>query len=77
MFETYPEFDKWGRVVHLQLLVGRVNREVELITKSSKERYETFIKRCPPELDRIPQKYLAWYLNMSPETFSRMRGLKS
>ncbi|MCH2235210.1 MAG: Crp/Fnr family transcriptional regulator [Crocinitomicaceae bacterium] len=77
LFEIYPEFEHWGRVVHLQLLIGRVNREVELITKTSKERFEAFLSRCPKELEQIPQKYLAWYLNMSPETFSRMRASKS
>ena len=77
LFITYPEFEHWGRVVHLQLLVGRVNREVELITKTSKERFEAFMERCPPHLEKIPQKYLAWYLNMTPETYSRMRALKS
>ena len=72
-FEDYPEFDRWGRIVHLELLVGRVNREVELITMDARERFDTFMKRCPPQLKAIPQKYLASYLNMTPETFSRMR----
>ena len=39
LFELYPEFDKWGRVVHQELLIGRVQREVELITLSAKERF--------------------------------------
>jgi CRP-like cAMP-binding protein len=76
-FEIYPEFNYWGRIVHQQLLIGRVKREVELITMSSKERFDAFIGRCPEQLHRIPQKYLAWYLNMTPETFSRMRAQKS
>lgn len=77
LFEIYPEFDRWGRVVHQNLLVGRVQREVELITLSAKERYEIFMNRCPDQLRTIPQKYLASYLNMTPETFSRLRKEKS
>lgn len=74
LFELYPEFNVWGRLAHQELLIGRVNREVELITKSARERFEIFMERCPPELLQIPQKLLASYLNMTPETFSRMRA---
>lgn len=77
LFELYPEFNYWGRIVHQQLLIGRVKREVELMTLSSEERYKTFMNRIPEPLTRIPQKYLASYLNMTPETFSRMRRIKS
>lgn len=74
LFDNFPEFDRWGRIVHQELLIGRGQREIELITMSAQERFEIFMNRCPPELLRIPQKYLASYLNMTPETFSRMRA---
>lgn len=77
LFELYPEFNYWGRIVHQELLIGRVKREVELITMTSRERYDSFMERCPKELLQIPQKYLAWYLNMSPETYSRLRAANS
>ncbi|XOV67415.1 MAG: Crp/Fnr family transcriptional regulator [Fluviicola sp.] len=73
LFELYPEFNVWGRLVHQELLIGRVQREVELITMDAKERFDIFMKRCPEKLLAVPQKYLASYLNMTPETFSRMR----
>lgn len=73
-FEQYPEFDRWGRIAHQNLLMGRVQREVELISLSAKERFEKFMERCPDPLKLIPQKYLASYLNMTPETFSRLRA---
>ncbi len=77
LFDKYPEFNYWGRITHQNLLIGRVKREVELITMTSKERYDIFMDRCPAPLLTIPQKYLASYLNMRPETFSRLRRLKS
>ena len=73
LFILYPEFNVWGRVAHQELLIGRAKREVELITMTAKERFEVFSKRCPKELLSIPQKYLASYLNMTPETYSRLR----
>lgn len=74
LFELYPEFYKWGTIVHQELLIGRVQREIELITLSAKERFEVFMKRCPEKLLQIPQKHIASYLNMTPETFSRLRA---
>lgn len=73
LFDLYPEFNEWGRIVHQEILIGRVQREVELITTEAKERFDNFMKRCPEKLLTVPQKYLASYLNMTPETFSRMR----
>jgi CRP-like cAMP-binding protein len=73
-FSFYPEMNVWGRIAHGEILIGRVQREVELITMSAQQRFEVFIRRCPEPLKQIPQKYLASYLNMSPETFSRLRA---
>lgn len=74
LFELYPEFDRWGRIAHQQLLIGRVQREIELTTLSARERFDVFMDRCPPKLLEVPQKYIASYLNMTPETFSRLRA---
>jgi CRP-like cAMP-binding protein len=54
--------------------MGRFHREVELLTQSAEARYRAFIARRPDELLQIPQKYIASYLNMTPETFSRLRS---
>ncbi len=74
LFDQFPIFERWGRLFMEGILMGRVKREVELITLSSKERYQAFMRRCPEPLRQIPQKYLASYLNMQPETFSRLRA---
>ena len=73
-FELYPEFEHWGRIAHQELLIGRVNREIELITLTAEERFLKFQSRCPKPLQQIPQKYLASYLNMSQETYSRLKS---
>lgn len=74
LFESHPKFHEWGHEFFKNVLLGRLSREVELLTLNSKERYITFMQRCPDELKIIPQKYLASYLNMKPETFSRLRA---
>jgi CRP-like cAMP-binding protein len=76
LFDQFPEFYQWRSHFNEGILFGRLSREVEIMTMSAKDRFDAFVKRCPPELLQIPQKYLASYLNMKPETFSRLRALR-
>lgn len=76
MFKNHFSFYKWGHLFFQDVLFGRLSREVELLTLTAEKRYVAFMKRCPEELKVIPQKYLASYLNMKPETFSRLRAAK-
>ncbi|MCI5054881.1 MAG: Crp/Fnr family transcriptional regulator [Flavobacteriales bacterium] len=73
LYEKFKSFERWGRLFIEEILVGRGKREIELSSLSALERFEVFMKRCPPALKTIPQKYLASYLEMTPETFSRLR----
>ena len=77
LFTQFPEFYEWEAKFLEQILFGRLARESEILTMTAKERFDAFMKRCPSELLAIPQKYLASYLNMKPETFSRLRSLRN
>ena len=74
LFQNHPSFYEWGHHFFQEVLFGRLSREVELLTLTAEQRYISFMQRCPDELQVIPQKYLASYLNMKPETFSRLRA---
>jgi CRP-like cAMP-binding protein len=76
LFEKFPELLLWRVHFMEDIMFGRSKREVEMLTLTAKQRYDIFIRRCPEELKQIPQKYLASYLNMKPETFSRFRAHK-
>jgi hypothetical protein len=41
----------------------------------TRERFIRFVEKNPGLMQRVPQKYLASYLNMKPETFSRLKHL--
>jgi hypothetical protein len=45
----------------------------QLVMLSPKERFIGFVNRHSKLLQRVPQKYLASYLNIKPETFSRFK----
>lgn len=55
-----------------QALLGRIEREIDLITYSPKERLERLLNRSPHIFQLFPHKYIASYLRMTPETLSRM-----
>ena len=43
------------------------------LSASAEERYEDFIARHPDLAARVPQRMLASYLGITPETLSRIR----
>lgn len=56
-----------NRMVTLQ------DRVIELLAASGEERYLRFIKTYPGLMQRLPQKLIASYLGVTPESLSRIR----
>ena len=56
-----------------QLVFQQMERELDLLTSSPLERYQRVLKRSPQLFQEIPSKYIASYLRMTPETFSRIQ----
>lgn len=50
----------------------QIEREIDLITYSPEKRFQRVFKRSPQVFQEIPQKYIASYLRMTPETLSRI-----
>lgn len=71
---SHPEIAKWYYSIIEKTLIGHLKRQVELITLSPKERYKLFIERSGHLVNSIPLKYISSYLNMTPETLSRVRA---
>jgi CRP-like cAMP-binding protein len=65
-----------NKEIWLQLLQDfvyqQIERENDLITFSPQKRFERVFKRSPQLFQEIPQKYIASYLRMTPETLSRI-----
>jgi CRP-like cAMP-binding protein len=56
--------------------VAKDRRIVDTLTRTAEERYEEFRRMYPSIVRRVPQKMLASYLGMTPETLSRIRRLR-
>jgi len=55
-----------------EALLGKIEREKEMLTYSPEERLRRLIDRSPHLFQYIPRKYIASYLRMKPETLSRI-----
>ncbi len=73
LFESHKVFEKWGRLFNEMILVGLGIFVQSILADSAEERFRKLMKRSPHIIQFIPQKHLASYLGMTPETFSRMR----
>lgn len=75
-FEDYLNQDVERLKVYQRLLKELVasfyEREVDLLTKNPMERLKRLFTRSPQVFQEIPQKYIASYLRMTPETLSRL-----
>ncbi|GAA4445037.1 Crp/Fnr family transcriptional regulator [Pontibacter saemangeumensis] len=54
-------------------LVGKIEREVDLLLPEPGQRLQRVRQRSPQLFQHIPKKYIASYLRMSPETLSRLK----
>ncbi|MDY3316773.1 Crp/Fnr family transcriptional regulator [Riemerella anatipestifer] len=55
------------------LLLQQLEREKDILTPSTKERYLRVLRRSPRLFQEIPNKYIADYLGISAETLSRLK----
>jgi CRP-like cAMP-binding protein len=72
-FEKYPVWQKFGRLIAEYVFVLVSFRSQDLLFKTPEELYLQLIKEKPHFIERIPLKYIASYLGVTPEALSRIR----
>lgn len=76
-FNTFIDSDHetlkiWNKVLLTQIQ-QLMEREIDLLQLSPKDRYMRVFNRSPQLFQEIPSKYIASYLRMTPETLSRLQ----
>jgi CRP-like cAMP-binding protein len=66
---------KLARIVITDLYLSKEKREQDHIQFDIRERFVNFVHNNADLIQRVPQKYIASYLNIKPETFSRLKHL--
>ena len=61
------------RILQEKALLGKIERETELLTFTPEQRLKRLWQRSPQLFQIIPRKYIASYLRMTPETLSRLK----
>jgi CRP-like cAMP-binding protein len=71
-----PAMKKGCRTALAHLYVRKDMEALNRAMKSKKELFLEFCEKHPDLLQRVPQKYLASYLQIAPETFCRMKHVR-
>jgi len=69
------KMEHMGRLIITTAMMIKDIWQTQMITLSPRERFIKFINRNPELVQRVPQKFLASFLNIQPETFSRFKHL--
>lgn len=72
LFDRYPKLERAWRLLEEDALIGKIERETEMLTYTPEERLQRLVDRSPHIFQKIPRKYIASYLRMKPETLSRI-----
>ena len=75
LYKESPRIERLGRLIITHFFLQKEEWEHECIRLDTRERFLRFIGSNPDFMQRVPQKYLASYLNMKPETFSRLKHM--
>lgn len=73
-FKKQPNYEHFGRLFLQQIYIDLVERLDDLQLKTAKERYQILLEKKPYLFQRVAAKHIATYLNITPETLSRIRG---
>ncbi|WP_179197691.1 Crp/Fnr family transcriptional regulator [Hymenobacter crusticola] len=73
LLDSNANFARFWRMELERVLVGRIEREIDLLLPEPERRLQRLLARSPHLFQLIPKKYIASYLRMTPETLSRLR----
>jgi CRP-like cAMP-binding protein len=73
--DKFPKGERLGRMILTGMFIKKDDNRYNRLLKSTRQRFFEYIEHHPHMLQRVPQKYLASYLQIKPETFSRLKAL--
>ena len=75
LYRKYHKMEHLGRLIVTGLFLQKEEWDHERMRLNTRDRFVLFLRNNSDLLQRVPQKYLASYLNIKPETFSRLKHL--
>jgi len=75
VYASSHKMEHLARLLITYAMVIKDRWQMQLVKMTPRERFLNFVTRNPELMQRVPQKFLASYLNIKPETFSRFKHL--
>ena len=75
VLEHIPVAEQIGREMMTYLFIKKDAKYFAQLNNTTRQRFLYYLKHHPQMLQRVPQKILASYLEIKPETFSRLKHL--
>lgn len=77
LFASDEKLAEFRNQQHVNFILQKHKKEIALLTKNAEERYSQFCEEKRSLFNRIPHHIIASYLDITPETLSRLRSRKS
>lgn len=74
LYHQSIEFQHFGRILAEDSFLQTVSKLINLQTKDLKGRYNILISKNPDLFKKVPQKYIASYLGVKPQSLSRIKS---
>jgi len=75
VYASSHRMEHLARLLITYAMVLKDRWQIQLVKMTPRERFLNFVTRNPELMQRVPQKFLASYLNIKAETFSRFKHL--
>ncbi len=69
------KMERLGRLIVTSCYLQKEAWEYDRMWLNTRDRFVHFVRNNPDLMQRVPQKHLASYLDIKPETFSRLKHL--
>lgn len=73
LYQKCSKYETFGRIMTEQVLQKATEIAMSLSADKPEERFQKLLNKQPELFQRVPQKYIANFLGISPESLSRIR----
>lgn len=73
LYDKCNKYETFGRIMVEQVVQRATEIAMSLSSEKPEERFQNLLRRQPDLLQKVPQKYIANFIGISPESLSRIR----
>lgn len=74
LYQEIPKLERFFRILAENSLVSHQERLMDNLSLTAEERFEKFCRKYPDLINKVSQKYIASYIGVTPEFFSKMKA---